>query len=473
MKRLVVLAVLAGLLPAFRTSAQEGGDGSAPTVLTLDQAIQIALSENIAVRVADKDIERAEYARKGTYASLFPQVDGSSSYSRTIKKQVMYMDFDMSSLGGGGAGSGDEGVETKASGGSRSNTGGGIEVGRWNTYSAGIQASMPLVNAQLWRSIKISGQDVELAVEKARSSRLETVTQVKQAFYGVLLAKEAFNVYKEVYENALDNFTQTEKKYNADKASELEYQRAKSTVQNAIPNVYDAENAVVLGLWQLKAVMGIDLDEDIDVAGSLMDYSQTMFRDIVENDDVSLERNSTMRQLAIQAEELANTVKMQQYANLPSLALSFSYSLNAMANDYKFSTYNWSPYSAAGLSLSIPIFAGGRRTNAIKQTQNQRDQLLLQTENTERQLKVAIRQYLNQMETAMKNFSAAESGVETARKAYDIAAKSYNLGRSTITELNDAQLALTQALLAQSQSVYNFVVAKASLEQTLGKDIES
>ena len=73
----------------------------------------------------------------------------------------------------------------------------------------------------------------------------------------------------------------------------------------------------------------------------------------------------------------------------------------------------------------------------------------------------------------MKNFNAAESGVETARKAYDIATRSYNLGRSTITDLNDAQLALTQALLAQSQSVYNYVIAKANLEQTLGKDIES
>ena len=470
MKKLLILMAVAGLLPLSKASAQEVA--SSPTVLTLDQAIQIALSENIAVRVADKDIERAEYARKGTYASLFPQLDGSSSYSRTIKKQVMYMDFDMGSFGGGGA---DEaGAETKAgSAGGKSSSGGGIEVGRWNTYSAGVQASMPLVNAQLWKSLEISGQDVELAVEKARSSRLETVTQVKQAFYGVLLAKEAFNVYKEVYENALDNFTQTEKKYNVDKASELEYQRAKSTVQNAIPNVYDAENAVVLGLWQLKAVMGIDLDEDIDVAGSIMDYSTAMFRDIRENDDVSLERNTTMRQLAIQAEELANTVKMQRYASLPSLALSFSYSINAMANDFKFSTYNWSPYSAAGLSLSIPIFDGGRRSNAVRQTVNQRDQLLLQTENTERQIKVMIRQYLNQMETAMKNFNAAESGVETARKAYEIAAKSYNLGRSTITELNDAQLALTQALLAQSQAVYNFVIAKANLEQTLGKDIEA
>ena len=470
MKKLAIIAVVFGMVfPSFRASAQEE---PAPTVLSLEQAIRIALSENIAIRVADKDIERAEYARKGSYASLFPQVDGSGSYSRTIKKQVMYMDFDMGSMMGGGGGNDEaSGAETKAGGGGGgASKGGGIEVGRWNTFSTGIQASMPLVNAQLWKSIKISGQDVELAVERARSSRLETVTQVKQAFYGVLLAKEAFKVYKEVYENALENFQQTEMKYNVDKASELEYQRAKSTVQNAIPNVYDAENSVVLGLWQLKAVMGIDLDEDIDVAGSLMDYSLTMFRDIHENDDVTLEKNSSLRQLAIQAEELANTIKMQQYASLPSLALTFSYSINAMTNDFVFKEFNWSPYSAAGLSLSIPIFAGGRRSNAVKQARNQHEQLILQTENTERQLRVAIRQYLNQMETAMKNFDAAGAGVETARKAYDIAAKSYNLGRSTITELNDAQLALTQAQLAQSQAVYNFIVAKANLEQTLGND---
>ena len=472
MKNLTIFATLAGLLFAGTVlHAQE----SRPAVLTLDEAVRIALSENLAVKVADKEIERAEYAKKGTYAALFPQIDASASYSRTIKKQVMYMDFDMGALGGGGATGGEEtdpvSIATKAAEKAAGKTpGGGIEVGRWNTYSAGISAGLPIINAQLWKSLEISGQDVELAVEKARSSRLETVTQVKQAFYGVLLAKEALSVYKEIYDNALENFQQTEKRYNAEKASELEYQRAKSTVQNAIPNVYDADNAVALGLWQLKAVMGIDLDEDIDVAGSLSDYSQTMFRQLHEHDDVSLEDNSTMRQLAIQAEELANTIKLQQYASLPTMALQFSYSLNAMTNDFKFSEYNWSPYSAVGVSLSIPIFAGGKRHNAVRQARNQYDQFSLTRENTERQLRVAIRQYLNQMETCMKNYDAAQSGVETARKAYDIAARTYNLGSSTVTELNNAQLALTQAQLACSQAIYNFVVAKANLEQTLGND---
>ena len=100
----------------------------------------------------------------------------------------------------------------------------------------------------------------------------------------------------------------------------------------------------------------------------------------------------------------------------------------------------------------------------------QADELEIQRTNTERQLKIAIRQYLNQMETAMRSYGSAESAAGTAQKAYDIASKSYDVGRSTLTDLNDAQLALTQARLGVSQAVYNFVVAKANLENTLGAD---
>lgn len=444
--------------------AQEADSTQTATVITLEDALKIALSENASVRVADKEIERAGYAKKGTYASLFPQIDLTASFMRTIKKQVMYMDMDMSKIMGGGSSSGSSSTEKPSF-----PTGGGIEVGRWNTYNAGVSASMPLVNAQLWKSLKISGKSVELAVEKARSSRLEMVTQVKQSYYAALLAKEALNVYKDVYANAVENFKQTEMRYNAQKASELEYTRAKSTVASAIPNVYNAESSVVLSLWQLKAVMGVELDQNIDVAGSLEDYTGEM---ALENgtDIMNLDHNSTMRQLAIQADQLAETVKLQQYAYIPSLALTFSYSLNAMTNDFKFSDYRWTPYSYVGLSLNIPIFSGGKRLNDVRQAKVQASELAIQVNDTERQLKIAIRQYLNTMETQMKSCAAAKEAVETAQKAYDIATKSYNVGRSTITELNDAQLALTQAKLGESQSIYSYMVAKSSLEQVLGHD---
>lgn len=455
--------ILAAVTPA-------GPDSLKPTVITLEEALKIALGENVSVKIADKEIESAGYAKKGTYAALFPQIDASGVYQRTIKKQVMYMDFDMSSFMGAGAGDPSQGGEGESSASGSSSSGGGIEVGRWNTFSAGISAAMPIVNAPLWKSLKISAQDVELAVEKARSSRLDMVTQVKQAYFSVLLAKEAGKVYKSVYDNAVENYKLTENRYASQKASELDLTRAKTAVANAVPSLYDSQNAVFLALWQLKAVMGIDLDTDIDVAGSLLDYSDRMASDPVFGQSLSLEGNSAMRQIGIQAEQLAQSIRAQQYAYLPSLALSFSYSMNAMTNDFNFSEYQWSPYSYVGLSLSIPIFSGGKRYNAVKQAQVRKQELDLQRVNTERQLKISIRQNLNTMDTAVKSYASAEDALQTATKAYDIASKSYEVGRSTLTDLNDAQLALTQARLSVCQAVYSFLTAKSSLEQTLGVD---
>ena len=474
MNRKAILLVAAALFGGLHAQAQETvpqqDTSTAPKLINLEQALQIALSENASVKVADMEIERTGYARKGTYASLFPKIDGNASYQRTIEKQVMYMDFDMGSMGGGSSSEGDGSAPGAESAPATSNN--GIEVGRWNTWSAGISASMPLVNAQLWKSLKISDQDVELAVEAARSSRLEMVNQVKQAYFACLLAKEAFEVYKSVYENALENYKLVEMKYNARKASELELTRAKTTLANAVPDVYNAESSVILSLWQLKAVMGVDLDENIDVSEKLGDYANRMLGDMADSasDSLSLENNSTMRQLAIQAEQLANTIKMQQFANIPTLSLSFAYNFNAMTNDFNFSEYRWSPYSYVGLTLQIPIFAGGQRHNAIRQAKVQAAELDVQRADTERQLRISIRQNLNQMETAMKSYGASLTALESAEKAYNITAKSYEVGSSTLTDLNDAQLAYTQSQLAVSQAIYDFVIAKSSLESTIGAD---
>ena len=89
MKR-VFLPILAAFVSALPLVAQDNGTAQpSPKVISLDQAIEIALSENASVKVADMEIERTGYARKGTYSSLFPQVDGNANYQRTIKKQVM------------------------------------------------------------------------------------------------------------------------------------------------------------------------------------------------------------------------------------------------------------------------------------------------------------------------------------------------------------------------------------------------
>lgn len=435
MKRLNI-SIIAFITLFFATASVKAQE-SQPLQLTLDQALEIALSESNTIKIADMTIEKTGYAKKGSYASLYPNVNVSSSYQRTLLKQVMVMDM------------GGQPME--------------IKVGRDNNINASASASMPLVNASLWESLKLSGMDVEMAVEQARSSKIAMLKQVKQAFYAVLLAQASHDVMSQVYENAQKNYEKTQQRFNVGKVSEVERLRAQVTMLNAEPNVSSAENAVLLATWQLKAVMGIALDTEVEVVGDLNDYTSALLAPYVSEDDLS--NNSSLMQLDIQDRMLESTIKMQKRQYIPTLAASINYNYNAMGDD----KLSWFPSSTAALSLSIPVFDGFQKHNAIKQSKVTRNMLALQREDTERNLRIAIRNYNNQMALCIKNYEAADATVEIAQKSYDISAKMYEVGKATLVELNDAQLALQQAQLTQAQAIYNFMVTRASLDELIGK----
>ena len=420
------------------SSALRQGQGSETLRLTLDQALEIALSESNTVKIADMTVEKSGYAENGSYSALYPNISANGSYQRTLKKQVMVMDM------------GGQAME--------------IKVGRDNSINATATASMPIVNAQLWESLKLSGMDVELAVEQARSSKIALVKQVKQAFYAVLLAQKSHEVVANVYENAQKNYEKTLQRFNVGKASEVEHLRAQVTMMNAEPNVSSAENAVMLATWQLKAVMGIDLDTDVEVVGDLNDYTAQMLTPYVSEEDLS--NNSSLLQLGIQGRMLESTIRMQKKQYLPTLAASINYNYSAMGDE----ELRWFPSSTAAVSLSIPIFDGFQKHYSIKQSKINKNMLDLQREDTERNLRIGIRNYNDQMALCIKNYQAAEATVEIAQKSYDISEKMYEVGKATLVELNDAQLALQQAQLTQAQAVYNFMVTKASLDELIGKE---
>lgn len=425
-----VVAQQQGIEP--RTVAAQNG----PLMLTLDQALSIALEENPTVRIADQTIEVKKYAKRGTYAALWPEISASATYQRYVKKQMFHF---------------------------QGNT---IEVGTTNNASGGIQAAMPLVNFQLWKSLKLSAMDVELAVEQARSSRIDMVEQVSKTFYQVLMAKDAYNVYKRVYDNAVENHKIVEKKYNVGAVSEYDFIRSQVTVSNAEPNVLNAENSIVLALWQLKALLGMDLSLDIDCAGSLADYESVMTEIYKANKDLT--NNSTLRQLDIQERMLNQTLKVQRAANMPSLALTANYTYTALDETLKIQHYRWNPYSVVGLSLNVPIFAGGKRRADINQAKLNLNNLELQRENVERQLMTALMQYESNMQTNLKEYYASSQNISQAKRGYDIAVKRYEIGGGTLVDVDNSQLAYTQAELSRSTAIFNYLVNRVSIDKILG-----
>lgn len=433
--------------------------------LDLGKALEIALSDNPTVKVANKEIQKKKYARKGSYAALFPQINFAADYNRTLKKQVMYMDgFDMGAgeSGGTGSGSGETGSAEAP------DLSQGIEVGRDNNWSLGFNASMPLVNASLWKSLSISALDVELAVEQARSSKISMVNQVKKGFYNVLLANDSYRVFKESYDNAMENYLDIKKKYEQGTVAEYDLIRADVTVKNSEPNVFQALNSLALAKWQLKVLLGMDLNIPIACEGNLTYFETDLFADFLST-DTTLADNSELKQMDLQTEQLKKTLLMEKFDYLPTLSMTGLYQWTAMNNDFKFKNYMWNPYSMIGVSLSIPIFSGGSKFYKIKQTRVSIDQINLQREDTERNLQLAVKQYMDEMNTSIKKFDASRKGIEQAERGYLIAQKRYDTGAGTLLELNDAELALTQARLNFNQAIYEYMVAKADLEQVLGQ----
>lgn len=411
--------------------------------LTLDKALEIALSENPTMKVAGQEIQLKREAKREAYGGLFPEVALMGSYSRTLKKQTMVMDF-----------------------GGESQT---IQVGSDNSYQGGVNVSLPVFAPALYKSINLTQADVDLAVEKARSSKLDLVNQVTKAYYQLLLAQDSYAVLQQSYAQAEATFNVVKAKYEQGTVSEYDKIRADVQVRSLKPSVVSARNGVNLARLQLQVLMGMNTDLTVAIAGNLKDYETTMFATQLSDIQLNLANNSDLKQLDLNADLLQKSLAVQRTNFMPTLSASFNYSYTSLNNDFKMSHYKWFPYSTVGLNLSIPLFKASNFTK-VKQTKIQMLQLNENRVNTHRQLTMQATSYLDNMTASTEQVVSNKEGIIEAEKGQLIAQKRYEVGKGTILEVNDSEVALTQARLTYNQSIYDYLVAKTDLEKVLGNE---
>ncbi len=473
----IVVMMIYGLFWLPVANAQEAD--SVILRLDLETAVQIALSENPLVKVADMEIEKKTYAQKSAYGALLPQIDLIGQFQRTLKRQTMYLDTDMGSLFG--TGSIDPGDFTpeelkvaevlgKLMAPDPDAADEGIQIGRKNMWTGTVNVSLPLVVPSLWKNIQMSKVDLEMAVEESRSSKIDLTHQVKKAFYSILLAKDSYNLFKETYATDSLNLVNIKNKFEQGVVAEYDVITADVRLKSIIPNILQSESMLKIAELQLKMLMGIDAEVPVEIVGSLSDYEKWMFETIVPSDNNLLE-NSELRQFDLQAMQAKNAHEIQKLQRLPTLTSSFSYSYISQNNNFKFNTYRWDPYSVAGVTLAIPIFSGGQRYHNIKQSEIQLLQLQEQRHNLQRGLQLSVKNSVELINESIEQVVAAESSVNQAKKGYEITQKRYETGAGTIVDLNAAALAVTNAELQYRNAIYDYLASKADLEKTLGYDI--
>ena len=475
----IALVAICGLFRLSVANAQELDSGVLR--LDLETAVQIALSENPLVKVADMEIEKKNYAKRSAYGALFPQIDLIGQYQRTLKRQTMYLDTDMSSLfGGGSMNPGDLTPEElkvaevlgKLMTPDPDSANDGIQVGRKNIWNGTVNVSLPLVVPSLWKNIQMSKVDLEMAVEQSRSSKIDLTHQVKKAFYSTLLAKDSYDLFRETYRTDSLNLLNIKNKFDQGVVAEYDVITADVRLKSIIPNILQSESMVKIAELQLKMLMGIDAELPVEIIGSLSDYEKWMFEAIVPSDNNLLD-NSNLRQFDLQAMQAKNAYEMQKLQRLPTLTSSFNYSYISQNNDFKFNTYRWDPYSVVGVTLAIPIFSGGQRYHNIKQSEIQLVQLQEQRHHLKRGLHLSVKNSVELINKSIEQVVAAESSVQQAKKGYEITQKRYEIGAGTIVDLNAAALAVTNAELQYRNAIYDYLSSRADLEKTLGYDINA
>lgn len=409
--------------------------------LTLDKALEIALDENPTIKVAAEEIALKKVASKEAWQSLLPEASLNGSLDHTIKAAEMKLNDMSFKMGQDGT----------------------------NTANARLSINLPLFAPAVYRAMSMTKTDIELAVEKSRASELDLINQVTKAYYQLMLAQDSYEVLQGSYKLAEDNFNVVNAKYQQGAVSEFDKISAEVQMRSIKPNVISAANAVTLAKLQLKVLMGITADVDIKTDDNLTNYESMLFANQLKEEDMSLENNTTMKQFELNMKLLEKNVKSLKTNFMPTLSMSFSYQYQSLYNpNINFFDYTWSNSSSLMFNLSIPLYRASNFTK-VKSARIQMRQLDWNRIDTERKLNMQVVSYRNNMTASSEQVVSNKENVMQAEKAVQIAGKRYEVGKGTVLELNSSQVSLTQAQLTYNQSIYDYLVSKADLDQVLGK----
>lgn len=439
---LIVSALVTLMAPSISRAQGNGAASVGSMDLNLKKAIEIALAENPTIKIADKDIQLKEIADKEAWQNLLPSVSANMSLSHSIQVAAIKTAMGEFKMGADGT----------------------------TTAMAGLTMTLPIYAPAVYQNMKMTKEDILLAQEKARSSRLDLVNQVTKAYFAALLAKDSRDVIKRSYDVAKQNFDVVDKKFQVGKVSEYDKISAEVQMRSMNSSVTSAETGLNLALLRLKVLMGINTDINININDSLKDYEKDLTLATTQVNENELANNTALRQLDMNKGMLERANKLLRTSFLPTVGMQLQGQYQSYSNDnWNVFNYKFSPSSTLALSVSVPIFQASNWTK-LKSNKIQIEQLSDTRTNTMRQLSMAAQSYRKNMISTITKIESDREAVKQANKAVTISAKRYDVGRGTILELNQSETALTQAELTYHQSIYDYLTNKADLDYTMGRE---
>lgn len=421
--------------------------------LTLKEAVAIAIEQNRDLKAAYYDKEKNEERVREAYGNAMPTVTGSGQYIRNLKLPVFYMPgFSFDPARGFAMGPSEP-----------------MEIGLKNNFSGMISAEWPLFQGAIYAGIRAAKIVENISSENIVNTRAATITEVKKAYYNILIIKEQYNLLAQSIKRGAQALKDVKLLYEQGLASELDTLRAFVAVENLKPALIKTGNGISISKSCLVNLLGLPADQAVEPADSLTSEELVRQYNLTgASIEEALNKRPELSLLDLQIKANDELINAEIAGHMPTLAAFGQLKAELQADNYKFHQ-RWPASAVVGLSLSVPIFSGFKTDARVQQAQIEKKKLETQFDNLKDLIATDVKVNLSSASEAQRRIEAQTQTVKSAERSYELTRSRWLKGLSRQNELFDAELALTQAKTNYMQAVYDYLVAGAELEKALGR----
>jgi outer membrane protein TolC len=415
--------------------------------LSLQDAVDLALTRNPEIAATHLEVEKAQQQKIISRSLFLPSVSLAAQANHYFKVTPFF--------GFGESSPGDK-----------------IPYGRLggeDQFVSLVSAVQPLYNPQAFPTVQHSRLEEEEKRLELKARQIGTQASVKQTYLQILVLQERINLQHESINRNLRVLRDAKSLFFQGKGLRVDTLRAYTAVKNLEPHVLKLTSAVQNNKLQLKALMGIDSLQDIQLTDSLFLPDAGTIPSVEEVYDRAKNNNPVYQAIRLQEQLDEQTANIASSARLPSISAVAQYQLQTQTNDFEYGNAYYPSSSFIGLQLSVPLFTGLSNQAKVKQARISKEQTSLRSDYAFQQLRASAHQVVSESHESLARLQTATDVQETAQLSYDIIQYRYKKGVASRLELTDAELELSTAQSNYLEAVYDYLSARISLQQIMGE----
>jgi len=462
---IVAFVVALGMIPAFKdglpismigiwqahavasqidpSTAEPGRE----TSLSLEQCIQIALANNPDIAVRKGEVSQAEAQKEGSRGARWPTIRAAGAYNYYLDAQRLIPARE----------NGEPGVFSRT------------------ITSAELLLFMPLfTGGQITNRIKASELLLAASENRLARTREELIFNVTSVFNAILGQQKVIGSLLFSIDVLKKQIGRIQDLISLQKGTKVDLLRTEVRLANLEQRLVQEKNTLLIQQRVLANLMGLKNSErPVTLVGELNFMPLKVEPEVLSPEVYKTRQDYLAAKAELEAQE--RRVDVARAGHWPTLSLRGSYGwryapsaipthIPSDASGMENPHY----VGAVGLFVDIPLFEGGQTEARI------RDELAKLWTQRERLRKLELQMQL-EVETAAANVNSlqqriltTEKSIEQAKESLEIEREKYEVGKSTITDVLDAQAALLEAQSIYYRTLADHETAKAQLRLAIG-----